>query len=205
MKLAMTTTACLMTILITAALLASGCDADNGSAKEKTMNNKTASATGSAGTQACVLNPDGTPVCGEEHWKAKTDEEWRKTLTPEQYRVARQAGTERAFTGKYWNEHRSGTYVCAACGQPLFSSETKFDSGTGWPSFWEPIKKEAVSTHTDSAYGMDRTEVKCSQCSAHLGHVFDDGPAPTGLRYCMNSAVLDLKLAEGQKSEAPKK
>jgi peptide-methionine (R)-S-oxide reductase len=193
--------------LITTALVAAGCDADKGSAKETNMNDKakTIAVNGPAGTQACALNPDGTPVCGEEHWKTKSDEEWRKTLTPEQYRVARQAGTERAFTGKYWNEHRSGTYVCAACGQALFSSDTKFDSGTGWPSFWQPIKKEAVATHTDSAYGMDRTEVKCSQCGAHLGHVFDDGPAPTGLRYCMNSAVLDLKLAEGQKAEAGKK
>jgi peptide-methionine (R)-S-oxide reductase len=192
-----------MTFLVAAALAAVGCDADSGSksaasAKEKTMNNKTSAA---AGTEVCALNSDGTPVCGEEHWKAKSDEEWKKTLTPEQYRVARQAGTERAFTGKYWNEHRSGTYVCAACGQPLFSSETKFDSGTGWPSFWQPIKKEAVSEHTDKAYGMERTEAKCSQCGAHLGHVFDDGPPPTGLRYCMNSAVLDLKVAEGQKAE----
>jgi peptide-methionine (R)-S-oxide reductase len=120
----------------------------------------------------------------------KTNEEWKKVLTPEEYYILREAGTERAFTGKYWNNHEKGTYVCAADGNPLFSSDTKFESGTGWPSFWQPISKSAVETKSDRTFYMTRTEVLCSRCGGHLGHVFDDGPAPTHLRYCMNSAAL---------------
>jgi len=126
----------------------------------------------------------------------KTDEEWKKILTPEQYQVLRKQGTERAFTGKYHDNHEKGIYVCAACGLPLFSSDTKFDSGTGWPSFYKPIDESHIGTETDRSFFSVRTEVHCARCGGHLGHVFPDGPPPTGLRYCMNSVSLDFKKAE---------
>ena len=121
------------------------------------------------------------------------ENEWRKRLNPEQYHVLREAGTEQAFTGRYWNNHEAGVYRCAGCGEPLFESDAKFDSGTGWPSFTKPMSDDAVTEHRDMSHGMIRTEARCAKCDGHLGHVFPDGPGPTGLRYCINSASLDFK------------
>ena len=135
----------------------------------------------------------------------KTDEEWRKQLTPEQYYVARQKGTEPAFTGKYWNNHEDGMYRCSNCGAELFDAATKFDSGTGWPSFWAPVDPAKVRTETDTSHGMERVEALCAQCDAHLGHVVPDGPRPTGARFCMNSASLDFEKAVFKKADSGKK
>ena len=131
----------------------------------------------------------------------KTEREWQRELSPEEYRITRQKGTEPAFTGQYWNTKQQGTYVCRCCGTELFTSDTKYDSGSGWPSFYRPVNAGAIDEQEDSTHGMTRTEIICHNCDAHLGHVFEDGPQPTGLRYCVNSASLQLKTEEKNDEE----
>lgn len=146
---------------------------------------------------ACKATAEDQPKINTKQYTGekvtKTDQEWKESLSGEQYEVLRECGTERAFTGKYYKHKEAGTYMCAGCGAELFSSKTKYESGSGWPSYWEPIRDDAVSLHEDSSLMMKRVEVTCSKCGGHLGHVFDDGPQPTGLRYCINSVSLDFK------------
>lgn len=142
------------------------------------------------------MSEQNDPIQDAKDPAALSEQEWRARLSPEQYHILREAGTERAFSGRYVDNHDKGEYRCAGCGAPLFSSDTKFESGSGWPSFTQPEAPEAVSEHVDVSHGMRRVEVRCARCSGHLGHVFPDGPGPTGLRYCMNSASLDFDPEE---------
>ncbi len=138
---------------------------------------------------------EAKPLAAQDGRVRLSEAEWKERLSDREFRILREKGTERAFTGAYWDDHREGTYRCAGCGLELFASTTKFESGTGWPSFWQPVNGEAVATETDTKFGMVRTEILCSRCDGHLGHVFEDGPQPTGLRYCVNSASLVLEPA----------
>lgn len=187
-------------------LTGAGCASQEPVTKIETSAASTANAVVAAPTndkeKSTTTSKEKTPMSSET--LTKTDKEWREQLTPEEYHILREAGTERAFTGKYWDNHEKGTYVCKGCGTELFTSDTKFDSGCGWPSFYEGIDKSSIIEREDNKFGMRRIEVLCAKCGGHLGHVFPDGPKPTGMRYCINSASLGFKLKEEPKTEATK-
>jgi len=185
--------------LLALSLVTLGCDRTTATAADQT-GDKTAAKPSESATTAKPTTQDASVGHVE-----KSDEEWKKILTPQQYDVLRKKGTEPSGTGAYVNNHEKGTYLCAACGLELFSSDTKFESGTGWPSFWQPIARTHVTETTDRTHGMNRTEVTCARCGGHLGHVFDDGPKPTGLRYCMNSASLKFVPAKDAQKGGEKK
>lgn len=172
--------------------------------QEQTAATKPAPQTGTPETPANSTTPSKDLAMANIDPKTMTDEQWRKILTPEQYRIMRQKGTERAFSGKYWNHFEKGYYRCAACKVPLFTSEQKFESSCGWPAFSASVSKEAINDHVDTSFGMVRTENTCSNCGAHLGHVFDDGPPPTGIRYCVNSESIEFISADKAKEELAK-